>query len=442
VSRTPLRKRFIGNRILGFTVLLLLAGVAIAPFLSDNVSATAGFPTIIDTTHGNAGGVTAPTIYLPRGASIGNLFIMCNAYDVGTTITYPSGWYKMIADTTIGGGGQVILSCAYRFADGTEGLTVSITWSASTHEAYVCYLINNNKPNTVPGSVISPTIGNNANPDPPLLTRVDSYDRLWIAVTGWFVSKTLSTYPSGYVNGITDNNGFAPAIAMASKDAFASSEDPGTFTLTGTTGWAATTFSILPASMTFQAVIRDTPNYGAAPLTVQFNVSYINNAVPVYFEWRFGDSTSSENTNKDPSHIYVTPGIYKAEFYITDGTTYLYYERFITVVNSTNADCSTNPNLPGCQQFNNNNTNTNNITAPTFPFDAPLTVLFIGLVVLFVFLFIVGLRERFIMVMAGVVGFMFPISLRLLSNVNTLFVIVSILPGVVCIALAFTRRGD
>ena len=88
--------------------------------------------------------------------------------------------------------------------------------------------------------------GASSAPNPPSLTPTGgSKDYLWLAVEGNDSSKSVSSYPTNYTNGLNRGN-FSVYIGSAQRALTASSENPGNFTLSGTDGWVACTVGIHP----------------------------------------------------------------------------------------------------------------------------------------------------------------------------------------------------
>jgi hypothetical protein len=61
------------------------------------------------------------------------------------------------------------------------------------------------------------------------------------------------------------------------------------------------------------------PDYGPAPLTVQFTVEHFatDNPVKPKYTWDFGDG-SKKSQEQNPKHTYKKPGKYKAIIKVTD----------------------------------------------------------------------------------------------------------------------------
>jgi hypothetical protein len=82
-----------------------------------------------------------------------------------------------------------------------------------------------------------------ANPNPPSLTAPwGAYNHRWYAITLFGTGgDTVSTYPSSYTS-IASTGTSGLFVASAHRTTGAATEDPGTFTLTGTENWEALTF--------------------------------------------------------------------------------------------------------------------------------------------------------------------------------------------------------
>jgi hypothetical protein len=99
-------------------------------------------------------------------------------------------------------------------------------------------------------------VATNTNPDPPSLDPADwgAEDTLWLAVVAAANGgTTITTYPTNYTNGITENSGGTSdgvAIATARRELNATSEDPSTFTMDASRAWRANTIAVRPASAT------------------------------------------------------------------------------------------------------------------------------------------------------------------------------------------------
>jgi hypothetical protein len=230
--------------------LSLFSGWPNLPFLPKTQKAYATFPTVAATTSSNAGAfVTSHVVDLPSGVSSGDLLIVFFAgynNSAGYTSTWPDGWSQLY-NVSYGTGVNVSnVAAYYRHADGTEGSTITVTGSngESTH---ISYRITGWDSSTPPEAA-SPVGGTNANPNPPSLTPSwGTADTLWIATANsGFVNHTVSGYPSNYTNGMSQRSTAGSAIVQGSarRELNASSEDPGTFTFSGTSNWKAATVAV------------------------------------------------------------------------------------------------------------------------------------------------------------------------------------------------------
>lgn len=67
------------------------------------------------------------------------------------------------------------------------------------------------------------------------------------------------------------------------------------------------------------AIAEATPTSGTAPLVVEFTGSgSTDDKAIVSYEWDFGDGSSSQEA--DPTHTYITPGIYTVSLVVTDSS--------------------------------------------------------------------------------------------------------------------------
>lgn len=157
---------------------------------------------------------------------------------VGATVTQnlPSGWTFLLNNNTADASDDVT-SVIYRQCDGTEGTFLAWDLSAAAKAGYVAYRITGAAdPATRAPEISTVTIGTGANADPPAVTPTGgSKDYLFIAVYTCDGVNAASSPPSGYSNLSTGQSSGGAAgtnaiVSSASKQATASTEDPGTFT--------------------------------------------------------------------------------------------------------------------------------------------------------------------------------------------------------------------
>jgi hypothetical protein len=219
------------------------------------------FPAIQTTNVYNATSGTSHAINLPASIASGDLllaFVTCNA---APSLSFPAGWTQ-IFDTA--NGTQMRLVGYYRDADGTEGSTVTVTLGTSQRCGAVTYRITGHDTGAPPqsGTAVAATT---ANPDPPSLTPTGgAKDYLWFEVVGIDNSANqLTAASTGYANihesTATANN----RVSTARRESNASTEDPGTCTITASTVIVVNTVAVHPAA----GGATPSPGLGAVAIT-------------------------------------------------------------------------------------------------------------------------------------------------------------------------------
>lgn len=212
------------------------------------------FPTVSATNSSiTTGDPASPhTINLPASISSGDLLIIVfHLWAETANVTTPSGWTLLTSDLTTAGTDHN-LYIYYKVASGSEGSTLNISFTANfsggTDRRSASVTARITGYSGVPQAVT--TTGSDSTPDPASLTPTGgSKDWLWIATTAYGTGRTLSTYPTSYSsNQINKNNGSINSLAFATRNNTASSENPGTFTLSGTSDWITATIAVAPVS--------------------------------------------------------------------------------------------------------------------------------------------------------------------------------------------------
>jgi hypothetical protein len=201
-------------------------------------------------------------VNLPSGITAGQLLVLLirAAGNNGVLASVPSGWSALVQDEGSDASNDPT-HILYRWADGTEGSTLSVDFSGSIKGAAIAYRITGAiNPATQPPQVSTVAVGTGTNPDPTGVTPTGgSKDYLFIAFGGLDgETQTFSaapSTPSSYSNLQQANSGTGGAastnvrIAGASRQATVSSEDPGAFTAEAPeTGWTAFVIAIHPAA--------------------------------------------------------------------------------------------------------------------------------------------------------------------------------------------------
>lgn len=210
------------------------------------------FPTIQAqaTSAKNTGTGTTFTVNLPTGIASGHLLLAIVTFGgeggTGKTASWPAGWTE-IKDFANGG---ITAAAAYRIADGTEGSSISVTQSAGAQAAALVYRITGQDSTVAPQASTGASGTSNA-PDPDALTpSAGGKDYLWLAIAGARDSiNTISAYPTNYTLGqasvessASDANG--TRLGSAGRTLAASTENPGSYTISGSNDWQAFTISI------------------------------------------------------------------------------------------------------------------------------------------------------------------------------------------------------
>jgi hypothetical protein len=83
---------------------------------------------------------TSHTVALPSGIQPGELLIVIFGYKSGTdnTVTWPNGWYQFFQSDRVTNVGA---RAAYRWADGSEGTTITVTTGLSRDSTHISYRI-------------------------------------------------------------------------------------------------------------------------------------------------------------------------------------------------------------------------------------------------------------------------------------------------------------
>lgn len=232
---------------------LTVAGAAVVP-VSGTANATLDGlvldPSILDVTTGsdNLAG-SFHTVAMPATVNAGNRLIILIANTTGAT--FPAGWTEFL-DVSVGGA----IAGAYRDADGTEGgTTVNVSNVGSpTRAAWAVIRITNHDPAKAPEA--GSDGGSSATPDPPLFSPSwGSARTLWFAALGTAGNppETITVYPTNYDLSQTYVAATGAAgrgiLGFAARKIEAASQDPGTFTLSGSLAWKSATIAVKGAPL-------------------------------------------------------------------------------------------------------------------------------------------------------------------------------------------------
>ena len=195
------------------------------------------------------------TVDLPASIAAGNLLIAVGrASNNARTFNLPSGWSWIVQNNTADATAHTT-SVICRYADGSEGATLSWDLSGTAKGASLCWRITGGEnPGTqLPEAQIA--TGTGANPDPPSIAPTGgSKDYLFLVFGGMDGEAQTYTLPASYSNstgtahsstGGTDDTNCR--IAGGGRALTASSTDPGAFTAAAAfSGWTAITIAVHP----------------------------------------------------------------------------------------------------------------------------------------------------------------------------------------------------
>lgn len=197
---------------------------------------------------------TAHTVNLPASISAGDLLILPFGWteNLPQTITWPAG-YTAITGAKVEQSTVVGIDAAYRWADGTEGATISVTTSGLTKSTHNSYRITGSENPATQAPNVAATSGTSAGaPNPPSLSPTGgSKDYLWLAVVNADGETDITAAPTNYTNLITASTGITGATSIncrmgsGRRTLTAASEDPGNFSNTST-NWTTLTIALHP----------------------------------------------------------------------------------------------------------------------------------------------------------------------------------------------------
>lgn len=189
----------------------------------------------------NSTATTSADVQLPAGIQAGELLMIVGGNGGTLTSVAATGWTVLYNGTK-----QTIL---YKFASGSEGASVTVSWTGSIKNVWHSVRITGAHASTAPE--IASATGNSNAPNPPTLTPSwGSAANLWIATFGAGQNEA-DTYPAAYTdNRYTEANttGSANAgIGFATRALTATDDDPAAYGIAETRPWNANTVAVRPA---------------------------------------------------------------------------------------------------------------------------------------------------------------------------------------------------
>lgn len=197
------------------------------------------------------------SVNLPASIAAGETLVVVVASKALTGEAAITGWTRF-ADVALVTGSNASLHAFWKKATGSEGATATLTFTTtSTRVAVIAYRVTGaTDPTVTPPEATTASLANSINPDPPSITPSGGpKDFLIFAGFSSSHGRITSAVPTNYGSGQTagPNNGTATniggGVAQRALTA-ATTEDPGTFTTTGTAveETASVTIAIHPAA--------------------------------------------------------------------------------------------------------------------------------------------------------------------------------------------------
>lgn len=207
------------------------------------------YPTVKDfRTSSNSSG-TSWTVNMPTtDCTAGDLILVVTSSAGATSVTQPAGWTELY-ETSNG----VTQSASWHKYTGTEGSTVTFTLGSSgAGMAYSLCITGAADPAVTAPEVGTSATGVSASPNPPSVSPSWGSDHnLYIAAIAYDedgVTDSVTAYPTSYSG--NQHNHEAPsstrAIAIATRELQASSDDPGAYTISISDNWVAQTIAVRP----------------------------------------------------------------------------------------------------------------------------------------------------------------------------------------------------
>ena len=207
----------------------------------------ASFPVIESTNTGNQASGNHVVNY-PSGYQSGDLIVINFGVYGGSSITTPAGWTAVSSGANPNSTQKVLT----RVLDGTEGSSVTVSISVSTHTAFTAYRISGASGN-VEGANTG-TSGTLVNP-PSLTASWGAKKNLWLACGTSYGFTAVQGAPTNYNNNFIQDANNSGSIdwqrsAMGSYEYEATdTQNPGTFTgaQSGGYAWRGATVVVEPA---------------------------------------------------------------------------------------------------------------------------------------------------------------------------------------------------
>ena len=191
----------------------------------------------------NSGSSSNPAAALPASIASGELLFLFFASDAaGQSIGTPTDWTLLVTQTNA--------RVFYKIATGSEGSTVTVPFTPNARPwAARSFRVSGHNSSSAPEAASA--TGTGTSPDAPSLTPTGgSKEYLWI----WsvhvgdedFGAGTVSSFPTNYTTNADQVGTTAAAVGTSYRANTASSENPGTGTLSAGAPWTAVTIAVYP----------------------------------------------------------------------------------------------------------------------------------------------------------------------------------------------------
>ena len=201
---------------------------------------------------------STPSIPYPATVNNGDLLIVIASFGEGnyqTDITEPTGFTKLYAEP--GGMTTTHHAVFLKKADGTESgnaeVTLSYSGSPSTSKGTMQIYRITGWSGTIADIEYALSTGSDDSPNPPTLAMTSGVAKnLWITVVhSYNDDESVSAYPATYSNGFNlahgEGSNASTRTASCRREKETDTENPPTFTLSGSENYSVSTIGIRPA---------------------------------------------------------------------------------------------------------------------------------------------------------------------------------------------------
>lgn len=202
------------------------------------------FPVVAGNAQSSNAATTSHTVSLPGSIASGDTLIaICAFGGFSGGVTFPAGWTE-IQDTNNSGASMAV---AYRKADGLEGGSITVTTVSSVESRNTTYRITGASDPTVQSpEIVFSASGSSTTPNPATITPTFPAAHLYIAAYAGAGAGPTTALPASYGND-QSHAGTVIHIGCGDRQLHALSENPGTFTKTGSSFWRAAVIAVFPA---------------------------------------------------------------------------------------------------------------------------------------------------------------------------------------------------